>query len=93
MKIEKGVPIPRPEYGPRGSKYPWYEMELGDCLFFEGGDQNQRRKAVINTTQSANRWLKAHHPEWRATARNCPDGVRIWFVEADDKILGGQEDE
>lgn len=36
FRVEKGVPMPSGSGISRKTKYPWPDMEVGDCFYFNG---------------------------------------------------------
>lgn len=72
MKIEKGIPNPRPYRGFRTarSKYPFSEMDVGDSVFFEGQGNGGAAYAAAK---------KAGMRNGRKYSGYCMDGgIRIW---------------
>lgn len=74
-EIEKNVPIPAAAVGPKKgrSKYPCYEMEVGDSFFAPG-----MSKCLAGTTVF--RFNKVI-PGKKFASRAENNGFRIWRVE------------
>lgn len=83
MRIEKSVPLPPPTTGPP-RKYPFSDMEVGDCLSLplsgvkhvEGGDE-----VTAKLRQAALNYGRRHGKKFVVrTVR--PEGIaRCWRVE------------
>ena len=67
-KIQKDIPIPPTYY--EQNKYPFRQMEVGDCIFIEGNHQ----RAFFGGTLSK---LKRAFG-WEFVSRREPGGLRIW---------------
>lgn len=73
FKIEKGIPLP-PASGRAGGTRAFYAlMEVGDSVFFAGGDLT---KLAGNT----NSWGRYHRRKFsvRRVTENGTAGVRVW---------------
>jgi len=68
--IEKGIEIPEVHRG-RPEKYPWAQMEIGDCFFVP---ENTSK----HTTSVAYFAGKRH--DMKFSARTVAGGSRIWRV-------------
>ena len=79
FKIEKGVEMPpRPQPGPYGHKYPFYEMEVGDS-FFSAVPNGRTVAKHRNTLMASGRYArKAVGSSFES--RVVDGGVRIWRV-------------
>lgn len=81
-QIEKGHSIPEPHrgpLGPRGSKYPFADMAVGDSfLVTDEKEQN-------GVASSAQRYGKMHDARFITRRRNMAEhgeeGVRVWRVD------------
>lgn len=72
IQIDKGIPIPKRNAGrPRGSKYPYQDMEIGDSIFLP-----------VTTSGSAsattNHWKK--QSGFTFSQRKVEGGYRAWRV-------------
>lgn len=72
VMIDKNIPIPK-DAGRKGRrKYPFYEMEVGDSVFFEG----QTRTG--NARNAAYAWARNNNKE--VSVRSVQGGIRIWRI-------------
>jgi hypothetical protein len=69
IKIDKGVPIPAPNFGPI-SKYPFTELEVGDSFFV-------KEKQTVMASACAGHG-KRHNKKF--TTRSENGGTRVWRV-------------
>lgn len=70
--IEKEVPIPTP--GRKGAPiYPFAQMKIGDSFLLS--------KKLGSAAKSSAYKYAAEHLGFRFSARDLPEGVRIWRVE------------
>lgn len=73
IKIEKGLPMPRPNKRHGGvRRYPWQEMEVGDSFFVPREGTSQKAIQALSCVTSK-RWA----PKRWAT-RTMPGGFRVW---------------
>ena len=70
LKIDKNVPMPRPDASPV-AKYPWRDMEVGDSFFVAG----KTMKQFAGIPGSASRKYGK-----KFSARSVEGGVRVWRV-------------
>lgn len=78
-EIRRDVPLPT-----RGmSKYPWPEMEAGDCVFIPLEEVTKGK--VNNVRTAATSWLARNRPELECTVEMDRDagGARVWFYTED----------
>jgi hypothetical protein len=71
--LETGFPLPAAALVPKrktNTKYPFAQMEPGDCFLVPIEDAKKARHAV-------KKWAD-RHPGWRYYTRQETDGVRIW---------------
>jgi hypothetical protein len=71
-KVHSGVPIPekRPgEWAPSGRKYPFHEMEPGDCF-----------DATLTLCAGTNIYSMAKKAGVRITMREVGGKIRVWRV-------------
>jgi hypothetical protein len=71
FRIERGVPIPA-RRNPRGSMYPFAEMEIGDSFFVPDGTTKTISAAAQYFTKNLGR---------RFTVRTIDSGVRVWRID------------
>lgn len=80
FEIEKGIPVPKRTgaTGPRGSKYPFAEMEPGDSFFVDSTKSAASTRSSVRA--SFRRWAKAtgSTATIRTTAEG--DGVRAFLL-------------
>lgn len=67
-KIEKGIEIPTAT-----SKFPLYNLEVGDSFFVE-------EKKMASLRSCASKWNKKNAPE-QLTVRKVKGGVRVWRIK------------
>jgi len=73
IKIESGVPMPRPAVLVR-KRYPWAEMKVGDSFVMEEGQVGERREMSLRSIASIAG--RKHQMKFSVTAGEC--GVRVW---------------
>ena len=80
-KIRKDVSVPPPKSGGRGnSKYPWTELEPGDCFDVPYSDGHQ--VTVQNRVRSAGTsWCRHNAPHLKVITRKVGDCIRVWLVD------------
>lgn len=83
MKIERGVEIPGGGGHGAVPKYPWDQMDVGDCLFMPSVN-GEKGRLRLRMMQSAKGFLRKHRKPWRAVSRTVEGGVRVWFVANED---------
>ena len=70
--IERAVPLP--EAG-NAAKYPFAEMALGDCLFFED------LQKVESAQAAAIRYAKRNDIDFKVTRRKLDGGYGLWRIK------------
>jgi len=81
FEVEKGIQVPNQRRGRQPgtrnctkpkSKYPWAQMEVGDCFFVPDGPDGVTAGALLS--QASRLGLKA-------VTRREPNGTRVWRTE------------
>lgn len=72
IKIEKNVPIPKPNGSGRPAKYPWKSMEVGDSFFVNGGTKT----TTLSNSAAYQRALTGR----KFAVRTEGEGVRVWRI-------------
>lgn len=74
IKIDKGIPIPAPNNGPK-PRYPFAQMSVGDSFFAA-----KSRNTIL---ASALRHANIHGGKFstRATVEDGVAGYRVWRIE------------
>lgn len=67
LEIQKNIPMPFP----RGRKYPFAEMEIGDSFF----------TASRNVSARASRYGQLHHKKFVTRKVFGGGGIRVWRTE------------
>jgi hypothetical protein len=82
MKIEKGIPIPARTgaKGPRGSKYPFADMEVGDSFALPVGEKETSKAVRARVASSFKRWARNTGATTKVKTFNEATGVRIFLV-------------
>lgn len=79
IKIDKGVPIPKPRLGSGGrpEKYPWMRMEVGDSFYVAAGGRtlDAAQAGVSGLAIGAAKRLGRKY-----TTRREGAGVRVWRI-------------
>lgn len=70
MQIEKNIPIPEIEGRGRPREYPFYDMEVGDSVFFDG--ETLPCKQYVAAKIAGSKTGKTF------SGRTVDGGVRIW---------------
>lgn len=85
-KVESGVPIPRPSYGPGLTPtYPWREMDIGDSFLVTPREGEDIEACANRVRSAAARWLSRNRPGVRHVTRTVDGGIRVWFVSRDEE--------
>lgn len=77
IRIDKRVPIPKPETRDRSPKYPWADMKVGDSFFVAGVTQKAINSSAHHQTLHGNGTYST-----RVVVENGVKGVRCWKVKA-----------
>ena len=74
IKVEKGIPLPNPNFGkPNGAKYPFLTMEIGDSFLFP--PNIKQPSAYIRA------FLVRKNSQRKFATRKTAKGFRCWSVE------------
>lgn len=71
-KVDKGIPLPKPQYSGKRTRYPFEIMEVGDSFF---APQDVLRQTLDSGIQQAQRKLG-----FKFALRRVKGGHRIWRV-------------
>jgi hypothetical protein len=84
-QIEKGIPIPK-FYGPRASRYPFNEMEVGDSILIEA-EKNEDLLRVRGSARSSMRQYGIRHGMKFGAKNEGERGLRIFCIKKGKKIV------
>jgi len=77
-KIDKNIPLPPPgKRGPKQSRYPFKEMEVGDSFIFDDYD----RVRMSSGSTAARIYGSNQDPVKKFATRKMGNKIRIWRIK------------
>ena len=76
IEIKKGIKMPKSRFQNKQRKYPWGEMEVGDCF-----DTGIRKNTGASYTTAGEKWALKHGRKMKFASRMVNGTIWIWRIK------------